>query len=252
MNKKINTYLNLCTQVYDLSKPSPPKDEYEFYLSYVKEANGPILEPMCGSGRFLLPMLEKGFDVEGFDASPAMLKALESKASSKLLTPHTWQGFIEDLKRPKKYNLVFIPSGSFGLITHLPDIKNALKIIYEHMEDNGIFVFEVETINSVPKELGVWRGSKWQRDDGKTILLSQLAMLNDDICCIIGKYELIDGNSVIQTEVEEYKIRIFQDSGALLNLLADVGFKNVRLIKAFDRKKSPDEADGSFILECRK
>ena len=48
-----DTYLNLCTQVYDLSKPQPPQDEYEFYRSYATAANGLILEPMCGTGRFL-------------------------------------------------------------------------------------------------------------------------------------------------------------------------------------------------------
>lgn len=52
MTKSLDTYLDLCTQVYDLSKPTPPQDAYDFYLSYVRETNGPILEPMCGTGRF--------------------------------------------------------------------------------------------------------------------------------------------------------------------------------------------------------
>jgi len=40
------TYLNLCTQVYDLSKPHPPEDVYAFYRSYAAKVKGPILEPM--------------------------------------------------------------------------------------------------------------------------------------------------------------------------------------------------------------
>ena len=48
-----NTYLKLCTQVYDLSKPTPPEEAYAFYRSYIEATRGPILEPMCGSGRFL-------------------------------------------------------------------------------------------------------------------------------------------------------------------------------------------------------
>lgn len=44
--KKLDTYLNLCTQVYDLSKPKPPEDDCKFYKSYVNQANGHILEPM--------------------------------------------------------------------------------------------------------------------------------------------------------------------------------------------------------------
>lgn len=41
-----------------------------FYLEYAQTITTPILEPMCGSGRFLIPMLEQGFNIEGFDASP--------------------------------------------------------------------------------------------------------------------------------------------------------------------------------------
>lgn len=58
----LDTYLSLCTQVYDLSKPAPPEEAFRFYREYVMRAKGAILEPMCGTGRFLLPLMEDGFD----------------------------------------------------------------------------------------------------------------------------------------------------------------------------------------------
>ena len=69
MGKALDTYLSLCTEVYDLSKPNPEEDDYAFYRDYALKANGLILEPMCGTGRFLLPLLEEGFNVHGFDAA---------------------------------------------------------------------------------------------------------------------------------------------------------------------------------------
>ncbi|MCA0402170.1 MAG: class I SAM-dependent methyltransferase [Proteobacteria bacterium] len=250
--KKLETYQSLCTEVYDLSKPNAPQDEYSFYRSYAAEAKGLILEPMCGTGRFLLPLAAEGFDVLGFDASQPMLERLHAKAKSKNLKPKAWHGFIEDLNQSAKYSLIFIPSGSFGLITEKVDIQKALKTIYEHMEDKGLFVFEVETLHAVPNELGIWRGTRWPKEDGTIILLSQLVMLDEEICYSIGKYELIDNNRIIQTEVEEYKIRIYQDTSFLLNLLNEVGFSNVRTVKAFDRSASPNETDESIVFECRK
>jgi SAM-dependent methyltransferase len=251
-NKSLDTYLDLCTQVYDLSKPAPAKDAYDFYLSYVKETKAVILEPMCGTGRYLLPMLAEGIHIEGFDASHAMLDALKTKAKAQNLNPHIWYGFIEDLKQPKQYGLIFIPCGSFCLITDLQAIKKSLKTIYDHLEKDGLFVFEVETSNAVPKELGLWRGSKWQRTDGKFILLSQLAILEESICYSIGRYELIDGNQIIQSEIEEYKIRIYNEPSFMLDLLSETGFNQVRLVKTFDRTSSPEESDESIIYECRK
>lgn len=251
-NKSLDTYLSLCTQVYDLSKPLPPKDAYDFYLSYVKEANGPILEPMCGTGRYLLPMHSDGFHIEGFDASQSMLDALEAKAKCQNINPHVWHGYIENLKVPKQYGLIFIPSGSFGLIVDLHTIKSALVTIYDHLKEDGVFVFETETLAAVPKELGIWRGSIWRRPDKKIILLSQLAILEDPICYSIGKYELVDANHIVQTEIEEYQIRIYNDPTLLTNLLSEVGFRDIRLLKAFDRATSPDKNDDTILYECRK
>ena len=249
---KLDTYLDLCTQVYEISKPAPPKDAYDFYLSYAKEANGPILEPMCGTGRFLLPMLAAGFKIEGFDASEAMLNALHTKARAQNLKPNVWQGFVESTNPAKKYSLIFIPTGSFGLITDLQAIKISLQTIYSQLNENGVFIFETETLNAVPKELGVWRGSIWRRPDDKVILLSQLATLETPICYSIGKYELIESNHIIQTEIEEYKIRLYDDTSFLLNLLREIGFKEVKLLKAFNRTASPDEGDETILYECRK
>ena len=128
MDKTLDTYLSLCSEVYELSKPNPPEDAYAFYRDYAIKANGPILEPMCGTGRFLLPLLEEGFNVHGFDASDYMLEALHAKAKAKNLEPTVWKGFAEDLKRSEKYNLIFIPSGSFCLIIDPAAVKEALKI----------------------------------------------------------------------------------------------------------------------------
>lgn len=36
MIKKLDTYLDLCSIVYDLSKPIPPEDAYNFYRFYVE------------------------------------------------------------------------------------------------------------------------------------------------------------------------------------------------------------------------
>lgn len=189
--KTLNTYLSLCTEVYELSKPNPPEDAYALYRDYAMRANGPILEPMCGTGRFLLPLLEEGFNVHGFDASSHMLKVLHAKAKTKNLDATVWKGFVEDLKRPEKYNLIFIPSGSFCLIIDPTAVKEALKTLYEHLSDEGVLLFEGETLKAVPP-LDVWRGSVWPKPNGQKIILSQLATLQDDICTSLCKYELME------------------------------------------------------------
>lgn len=248
--KKLDTYLSLCTQVYDLSKPNPPEDAYAFYRSYVMKVNGPILEPMCGTGRFLLPLIEEGFDIHGFDASEHMLEALRAKANAKNLKPEVWKGFVEDLKKPEKYQLIFIPSGSFCLIIDSAAVQSALQTFYDHLSNDGVLLFEGETHKAVP-QLDVWRGSVWHKPDGQMIMLSQLATLKGKVCNSICKYELVHSNSIIHTKVEELKVRIY-DPHELIETLKSCGFKNIRTIKAFDSNATPDEHDEAIVYECRK
>ena len=248
--KKLDTYLSLCTEFYDLSKPKPPEDAYTFYRSYALNAPGSILEPMCGTGQFLLPLLEEGLNVHGFDASDNMLEALHAKARDRNLHPIVWKGFIEDLKRPEKYSLIFIPSGSFGLIVEPVAIKSVIKTLYEHLSDDGILLLEGETSHAVPP-LNIWRGTQYSRPDGKIIMLSSCANLDGNICSSIGKYELIHHNSIIQTEIEEYEVRIYEAS-ELIAILKSCGFRQVRTIKAFDSATTPGDNDESIVYECRK
>ena len=64
----MNSYKKICTEFYAIDKPNAPTEALEFYLRYAQKAKGLILEPMCGSGRFLLPFLEHGFSIDGMDA----------------------------------------------------------------------------------------------------------------------------------------------------------------------------------------
>lgn len=246
----LDTYLGLCTEVYELSKSQVPKEAYAFYLDYAIRANGLILEPMCGTGRFLLPMFQEGLNIHGFDASKHMLKVLHDKANSKNLSPIVWQGFAQDLKRKEQYNLIFIPSGSFSLIIDLENVERTVKGIYEHLNDGGIFLFEAETLQAVPQQ-EKWRESTWYKPNGTKIVLSQLATLKEDICSSICKYELIEAGKVINTEIEELKVRIYKQD-QLIGMLKSVGFKHIKTIKAFDHSKSPSKEDKSIVYECRK
>ena len=48
----------------------------DFYVALAREANGPVLDIACGTGRILLPCLQAGVDIEGLDLFESMLKTL--------------------------------------------------------------------------------------------------------------------------------------------------------------------------------
>jgi len=254
---QLETYLTLCTEYYDLDKPTAPEKDLNFYLSFAKEARGKILEPMCGSGRFLIPMVEQGFEVEGFDASQSMLQALHEKCRQKSLSPKIWHGFLEELDESEAYKLAIIPGGSFGLILNLNHAKQCLKKIFDSLEPGGKFIFEGETLLSNPNKSTLdvqnrWTGSCKIRPDGKTIILSTLSLPQENgISHILCKYELVDGHEVIKTEIENFKVR-FYPPNQLLKMLEETGFQGIETHKAFERMIPPHDTDEVIIYECRK
>ncbi|MBT4962749.1 MAG: class I SAM-dependent methyltransferase [Francisellaceae bacterium] len=250
--KKLDTYLNLCTQVYDLSKPTVPEDDYKVYKSYVEQANGKILEPMCGTGRFLLPLLQDGFQVDGFDASQHMLDALNDKAKKLGLEPNVWQDYAEKISQDKKYNLIFIPSGSFGLILDNPSACETLNTFYSILNDGGKLVFEAETLKAMPDKFGVPRSSMYKCDAENMILATYFDLPpEDNVSTSICRYELVTAGSIIKTEIEDFKVRMYEPND-LKEKLENIGFSEVNLRKTFERNAVPDENDESIVYECRK
>lgn len=250
--KELDTYLDLCTQVYELSKPKVPEADYNFYKSYLQDTKGKILEPMCGTGRFLLPFLQDGFDLQGFDASQNMLNSLKEKSKLLGLSPNVWHGYVEQIKQDDYFSLIFIPSGSFGLLIDETVASNTLKSFYNILEPGGVLVFETETPKSIPEKFGVPRSSVYKRNDGNMILASFFDIpTENNVGTSICRYELVTGNQIIKTEIEEFKVRIY-DPEKLVKILKNIGFSSVNLRKCFDRSVSPDDTDEAVVYECRK
>jgi SAM-dependent methyltransferase len=252
IKKTLDTYFSLCTEYYDIDKPEAPVDALQFYLDYAKQSKGPILEPMCGTGRFFIPMLELGLPIEGFDASNFMLNRLHEKCNAKNINPNVWHRLIEDMDQQDKYDLIFIPNGSFGLIIDKPQVNMCLLKIYNALHSGGTLVFEAETLYAIPEQIGIWKGSVSTREDEKKILLSTLDLpLEDNVSTTLCRYDLIDGKNIIKTEIENFRVRLY-DPLKLCSILEKAGFKNIKMIKPFDRNKEPDNHCELVIYECSK
>lgn len=136
-----NYYGNLCTEMYEILHKEAPQDELEFYLSYAEKGMS-ILEPMCGSGRFLVPFLERGYNIKGIDASKEMI----SKLKEKVPTAQVSQGDILNFDEKEKYDYIFISSGSVSLFTDMELCKKVLQKMKNLLTKKGKFVFAVDTV----------------------------------------------------------------------------------------------------------
>jgi hypothetical protein len=109
----MEAYGELCARFYDLDKPRAPELAFEWYAARL---NGRVFEPMCGSGRFLVPLLQRGLDVAGADPSPHMLAACRARLAAAGVDARLWQQSLEDLNVDAAFDVAFIPASSFCLL----------------------------------------------------------------------------------------------------------------------------------------
>ncbi len=245
-------YQALCTEFYELDKPTAPEDALNYYMRQVSEAKGPILEPMCGTGRFLIPLLEKGFQVTGFDNSKHMLDVCRDKCRDKNLSCELVEAAFESFQPTTPYHLIFIPSGSFGLITNPDQIQQTLKTIYDWLDVGGKFIIEIETPKSASDSNGEWKCHWINKPDDSLLVLSTASRYHAETCIqtVLCRYELWKNHGITHTEVEEFCQRLYEIS-EIENLLDMQGFKIVNRLVPYSEKK-PDADAETVLLECIK
>ena len=226
-------YKRLLTQAYDLDKPEAPPEELAFYRHHVEHAPSPVLEVMCGSGRFLVPLLAAGLDIDGVDASDAMLAACRAKCAERGLSPTLHLQPLQELEVPRRYGFVFCGGGSFGLVVDTADARESMRRLFDHLLPGGVLLIETETPTG-PHRSGAWQGRWWTRPDGAVIANRQLNRYDPDtrIETGLGVYELFENGVLVETELDEWVCRYWEPD-EVRGLLEDTGFVSVRATKAF-------------------
>ena len=79
-----NSYTGGAARVYDAwMPPGTVFDDDIVHQETLRRAAGTGLELASGNGRFLIPALEAGLDVQGIDNSPAMLEICQRHATER-------------------------------------------------------------------------------------------------------------------------------------------------------------------------
>jgi len=193
-------YRSLCTKYYEVKRPVATRAEIDFYEQQLRAVDGPYLEGMCGSGQFLLPLAERGLDVEGFDLSPHMCERGRQRGAT------VYEGAMETIELPKKYGAIFVATGSFQVCA---SPRPALANLARHLKPGGVVFIEA----FVP-----WKEIETGRSDR---LVHQVDVGDDsirlDMGCEVDReqqlmhntmhFALIREGEVVEEEVEELLLR---------------------------------------------
>lgn len=224
------SYGPLCTEFYDADKPEAPADAVDYYLARAKSAGGAVLEPMCGSGRFLLPLLRAGVDIEGVDAAPAMLDACQRRAVLEGQKPVLHLQTLEALELPRKYRMAFVPSGSIGLLTDTA-LPSVLRQIKRHLEPGAVLLLEVVCSTDNEGGAGDSEPRVVQMDSDTTITYICRGSLSSDGASIKydGIYEKRRKSAIVETETESLTLCLYRPQ-EFAQILVACGFHQVSVL----------------------
>jgi SAM-dependent methyltransferase len=243
MARILDSYKDLCTQFYDLDKPEAPQPAFDFYWRRYEQNRGPVLEAMCGSGRFLLPFARRGADIDGVDASPHMLAACRRRIEEEGLAANIYEQFLQDLDLPHTYRFVFVPAGSFQLIPH-PEQQPALDALVRHMQPGAELALEM----GFPGESRTGSSSadprrSVTRPDGAEIVLSGEPDGR-------MRYDLVRDGVIEHTEYETFTL--YPTPGADFEaMLASAGLTDIRAWWPYKEEPARDNAPFAVFI-CSK
>lgn len=258
----MSQYGKLSTEFYELDKPDAAPDAFDFYEAFAQEARGPIHEPMCGSGRFLLPLLAQGLDISGSDASPNMLDACRGRAARAGLSPELEQQALQDLVCRRAPSLVFIPSGSFGLLIDDAEVRAALARVHHVLAPAGTFLVEAELLQpSALETSGVWGGRWVERPDGAKLILSWLSQYSGapNVTTSLHRYELVKDGQLLAVEYDDFRVRSYA-AEEFRGLLRNAGFEDIQSFRPYERQANADAPENdpsepseeALVFCCRK
>lgn len=103
-----------------------------------------ILDAACGTGDVAIRLFDKGYrEVYAIDGSQEMLNQVGKRVQSCIHTEHClWENISEFFKRQGQFDLIYILGHSLPHAA-IEDIRIILKSIFNGLNDQGIFVFDM-------------------------------------------------------------------------------------------------------------
>jgi SAM-dependent methyltransferase len=133
-----STYGEQIAEVYD--EWYSQIEEAALPLLVVLAQGGRALELGIGTGRIALPLLERGVEVHGIDASPAMVARLREKTGGEKIPVSS--GNFADMPVEGKFDLIYVLFNTFfGLLSQDEQVR-CFENVARHLHPNGVFLIE--------------------------------------------------------------------------------------------------------------
>ncbi len=222
------SYGKLSTEYYHHTKPIGYSimGDIEYYTERLNGVVGKVLEAGVGTGRFIIPLLESGFNIDGVDSSKEMLDICKAECAKLKLNTKLFLGDLEELNIEEGYECIVMPTGSFML---LDDGVKVLKNFYSALKEGGRLIFDV----SLPSDFTAGEISTTiiHTSEEEGILLESRNLEHNFVeqyTRTLLKYEKYSKGELIETELQNF-VLYYYGLRELELILKELGFKDISI-----------------------
>lgn len=146
------------------------------YVPFLERSGTPALELCCGSGLPLVELADRGYEVEGLDASRDMLDRCRVRAAEQGLDVTLHLGRMQSFSLPRRYRSIFLAGASFTLLTSDEDAAKSLRCIHAHLEPGGSALIPLEIPDAEMVRSGLGRFREVTTPEGDRLRVGMVAL----------------------------------------------------------------------------
>ncbi|WP_254767728.1 class I SAM-dependent methyltransferase [Salinilacihabitans rarus] len=179
-------------------------NDVDFYRELAREADGPVLEVGCGTGRVYLEVLRDGVDAYGIDVSEGMLEVLRENAAAAGLEPSVRRADVTEFDPEREYALAIVPFRAFLHLLEIDDQLAALERLHDALAPGGRLALNAFAPNFdvICETYGRWEKTEFEVD-GATYVHRTVTELVDEVEQVARiRSEVLDADGEVVAENE--------------------------------------------------
>jgi len=248
---QVNRYGELCAEVYVLDKPPGALGDIQYYRDQLGSLDGPILEAGCGSGRLMIPMLEAGLPVQGFDHSEWMLAQCRQAADARGLNAPLSRQRLQAFAFDARFAAIVSPVGGFTLIDDYAEALAVLRRFHDHLRPGGRLFVDIMPLGYLTAA-GAHYVRSWTTPSGDQLTITSSRLELDFLRqrkVMLDRYDRWRGGKLIETEVETLATRSWGLHEFELTL-KEAGFADITVCGDYHLGRPPRASDTWWCFQA--
>ena len=227
--------------------------EYEkrcdYILSFFEKngiKSGTVLDLACGTGSMSIPFMKKGYNIIGLDYSEEMLEIASNRLSEVGNNFSLLKAKMQEFELSEKADACICCLDSINHLNNIDDVQATFKNVYDSLNNNGLFVFDV---NTVYKHNEILADNTFVFDEDDYYLVWDNETVDDRTVRILLDMFLFNGENYdrFSEEFEETAYSVEE----LSTWLKNSGFVNIKVYDELSYDEPKNDSERLYFV-CKK